>query len=163
MESRWDHIISLATSWVSTLLNQYTYWSCSINFSRSYTSILGPFCSHRYLCHSLYTVLMVETFLWSWSLIVKKIWPSFTMFLVIWLRIFFSSLLKRLAYACLTNVLLTLWLWTPKIPKSFQPICLTNFPFNLNEQSHFLVLVFLRTNLSLYWLYVHPFSQPTTT
>ena len=43
------------------------------------------------------------------------------------------------------------------------PTYLTYFLFNLNEQPHFLVPMLLQINLSLYCLYVLPFSQPTTT
>ena len=54
------------------------------------------------------------------------------------------------------------WL-TPQITKIFQPTYLINFPFNLNGQPNLLVAVLLRTDLSLYFLYVPPFSQPTST
>ena len=42
-----------------------------------------------------------------------------------------------------------------KLQKKFQPTSLTNFAFNLNRLSHFLVLVLLQTNLSLYCLYFY--------
>jgi len=128
MEFRWDHIISLTTSWVSTLLNQYTNWLRSINFSRCCTFVLGPLCSCQYLWYSLYMILMVVTFFWSWSLIVNKIWSSFTMLLVICLSKVFSSLLKWPTCACPTNVSLTLWLWTPQLTKVSNQTIWQTFP-----------------------------------
>lgn len=109
-------------------------------------------------------VLMVLRFIWSWYLIVNKILSGFTMFLVNWLTIVFSSLLKQSTYEWLSNVSMTIWLWKPHSIVSLHPMVFANLPFKLKGHPHFLVPVDLHTNLSLYYLYFFPlFSLPNIT
>ena len=128
----------------------------STNFIGCCISILGSFCLWQYFWCSLYMVLMVLTFIWSLSLIVNKILPGFTMFLVNWLTIKFCALLKWPTYEWPNYVAITLWLWKSHSTVSLQHVVLTNLFFNLKWNPYFMILVDLRTNLSLYCLYFYP-------
>lgn len=138
------HIYKIFTFWLSKTVFGDLRQRCII---KNYFFSSAFFFADIFVIHYIWSWWWWHFFL-SWSLLSTKV---------------FSSLLKWLTYACSTNVSLTFWLWTPQTTKCFQPTCLTNFPFNLNEQPHFFVLVLLQTNLSLSCLYFPSFSLPTTT
>lgn len=126
-------------------------------------SILRPFYSRWCFCHALYMNLILMTFAWSWYLIANKIWLGLA-WLYFWsfdLVEFFPSLFKQpicMIQQCFNQFVVMKTIYYKKFP-SF----VFDMPHFSNRHLYFLLLVVLRSNLSLYCLYFLPFSQANKT
>ena len=138
---------------------QWIYISRFNKYSKCCIYDLGPLRDLQYVVLAVYTYMMVVIFLSLCSFNVRRIFLGFTILFVILVSIVFSSRVSQPTYGWPINVLAISWLCDPHRTLCTHPsLVFSGLPFNLKEQSHFLVLV---TAFASFFMSI--FATPLTT